>query len=56
MLWPGSGAPSGDRAAQPYTFDANGRVLTGWSPPQKRKFKYDKLLPNIGLIYDVTAS
>ena len=23
--------------AQPYTFDANGRVLTGWSPPQKRK-------------------
>ncbi len=29
-------------------------MLTGWSPPQKRKFKYDKLLPNIGLIYDVT--
>ena len=39
---------------QPYTFDANGRVLTGWSPPQKRKFKYDKLLPNIGLIFDIT--
>ena len=42
-------------AAQPYTFDpTTGRVLTGWSPPQKRKFKYDKLLPNIGLIYDIT--
>jgi len=42
-------------AAQPYTFDpTTGRVLTGWSPPQKRKFKYDKLLPNVGLIYDVT--
>jgi len=42
-------------AAQPYTFDpTTGRVLTGWSPPQKRNFKYDKLLPNIGLIYDVT--
>jgi iron complex outermembrane receptor protein len=33
---------------------ATGRVLRGWSPPQKRKFKYDKLLPNIGLIYDIT--
>src|SRR4030095_14274634 len=22
--------------------------------PQKRKFKYDKLLPNIGFIYDLT--
>ncbi|HEX6660759.1 MAG TPA: TonB-dependent receptor [Sphingomicrobium sp.] len=40
-------------AAQPYTFDANGRVLTGWSPPQKRKFKYDKLLPNLGVIFDI---
>ena len=41
-------------AAQPYTFNADGRVLTGWSPPQRRTFKYDKLLPNIGLIYDIT--
>jgi len=39
---------------QPYTFDpVTGRVLTGWSPPQKRKFKYDKLLPNVGFIYDI---
>jgi len=39
---------------QPYTFDpVTGRVLTGWSPPQKRKFKYDKLLPNVGLIFDI---
>jgi len=42
--------------AQPYTFDpVTGRVLTGWSPPQKRTFKYDKLLPSFGLIYDVTS-
>lgn len=40
---------------QPYTFDpVTGRVLTGWSPPQKRKFTYNKLLPNIGAIFDLT--
>ncbi|HKC03629.1 MAG TPA: TonB-dependent receptor [Sphingomicrobium sp.] len=38
----------------PYTVDPlTGRVLSGFSPPQKRKFKYDKLLPNIGAIYDI---
>jgi iron complex outermembrane recepter protein len=31
-----------------------GRVLSGWSPPQKRRFTYKKLLPNLGLIYDIT--
>ena len=42
-------------ANNPYTFDpVTGRVLTGWSPPQKRKFKYDKLLPNLGVVYDIT--
>ena len=42
-------------ALNPLVFDpTTGRVISGWSPPQKRKFKYDKLLPNIGLIYDIT--
>ena len=42
-------------ANNPFVFDpVTGRVISGWSPPQKRKFKYDKLLPNIGLIYDLT--
>jgi iron complex outermembrane receptor protein len=41
-------------ALNPHVFDPNtGRVISGWSPPQKRKFKYDKLLPNIGAIYDI---
>ena len=32
-----------------------GRVISGWSPPQKRRFTYHKLLPNIGAIYDFTG-
>ncbi len=31
-----------------------GAVISGWSPPQRRRFTYKKLLPNIGLIYDFT--
>jgi iron complex outermembrane receptor protein len=39
----------------PYvTNPVTGAVISGFSPPQKRKFKYDKLLPNVGLIYDIT--
>ena len=39
----------------PQVVDATtGRVISGWSPPQKRRFTYKKLLPNIGLIYDLT--
>ena len=39
----------------PYVVDpVTGRVVSGWSPPQKRTFKYDKLLPNLGAIYDIT--
>ena len=30
-----------------------GAVIRGWSPPQKRRFTYKKLLPNVGLIYDI---
>lgn len=35
---------------------ATGAVISGWSPPQQRRFTYKKLLPNIGLIYDVTPA
>ena len=43
--------------ANPYVVDpATGQVLSGYSPPQKRKFKYNKLLPNIGAIYNLTPS
>ena len=39
----------------PQVVDATtGRVISGWSPPQKRRFTYKKLLPNLGLIYDLT--
>lgn len=40
----------------PYVVDpVTGRPLSGsWSPPQRRVLKYDKLLPNIGAIFDIT--
>lgn len=42
-------------ALNPYVVDpVTGRVVSGYSPPQDRKFKYDKLLPNVGATYDVT--
>lgn len=42
-------------ALNPYVVDpVTGRVISGFSPPQKREFKYDKLLPNIGAVYDLT--
>jgi iron complex outermembrane receptor protein len=43
--------------ANPYVVNAStGQVTSGYSPPQKRKFKYNKLLPNIGAIYNLTPS
>jgi iron complex outermembrane recepter protein len=42
-------------ANNPYVVDpATGRVISGWSPPQKRKLKYKDVLPNIGFVFDVT--
>ncbi|MFL6726752.1 MAG: TonB-dependent receptor domain-containing protein, partial [Sphingomicrobium sp.] len=32
-----------------------GAVISGWSPPQLRRFTYKKILPNIGAIYDLTG-
>ena len=41
----------------PYVTDpTTGAVLSGFSPPQARRFKYDKLLPNVGAIYDIMST
>ena len=52
--------PATDEIAEdenPYVVDpVTGRPAFGsWSPPQRRVLKYDKLLPNIGAIFDVTS-
>ena len=31
-----------------------GIVISGFSPPQKRKLKYDDILPNVGFTFDIT--
>ena len=42
-------------AAFPYVVDpVTGERISGYSPPQKRNLKYNKLLPNIGVVYDIT--
>src|SRR5947209_7080253 len=42
-------------ALNPYVTDpTTGRVVSGFSPPQARRFTYKKILPNVGLIYDLT--
>jgi iron complex outermembrane receptor protein len=42
----------------PYTVTTNATTgaiaVTGWSPPQNRVYNYKKLLPNVGLVYDLT--
>ena len=42
-------------AANPYVVDpVTGKRVSGFSPPQKRTLKYDKLLPNVGAVFDIT--
>ncbi|SFG18194.1 iron complex outermembrane recepter protein [Novosphingobium sp. CF614] len=41
-------------AANPYSFNATTGLPTGAAVPQSRKLKYDKLLPNVGLVYKLT--
>ena len=43
-------------AENPYVVDPVTGAISGFSPPQERKLKYEKLLPNIGFIYDITPS
>lgn len=39
----------------PYVVDpVTGKVVSGFSPPQKRKLKYDDILPNLGFTFDIT--
>lgn len=38
-------------AANSYTFNATTNVVSGYATPQKRVFNYDKILPNLGLVY-----
>ncbi|MFN9375561.1 MAG: TonB-dependent receptor domain-containing protein, partial [Novosphingobium sp.] len=42
----------------PYVVTTNATTgaisVTGWSPPQNRVLNYKKVLPNIGLVYDLT--
>ena len=41
--------------AFPYMVDpVTGERISGYSPPQKRNLKYNKLLPNVGVVYDFT--
>ena len=44
-------------AARPYVVNATtGEVISGSAPPQERTYKYDKLLPNIGFVYDIGSA
>ena len=38
-------------AANPYSFNATTNVVTGFATPQNRVFNYNKVLPNLGLVY-----
>jgi iron complex outermembrane receptor protein len=37
----------------PQVIGPTGAVISGWAPPQSRRFTYKKVLPNVGLIYDI---
>ena len=42
-------------AANPFVVDPiTGARVSGISPPQKRTLKYDKLLPTVGAVFDIT--
>lgn len=40
-------------AANPYSFNSTTNVVTGYAAPQQRVFKYEKVLPNLGLVYHI---
>jgi iron complex outermembrane recepter protein len=39
--------------AFPYSFNSTTNVVTGYSPPQQRIYNYNKVLPNVGLVYHI---
>jgi iron complex outermembrane recepter protein len=40
----------------PYTFNSTTNAVTGWAVPQQRVFNYNRVLPNLGLVYKVGDS
>ncbi|MEQ1495901.1 MAG: TonB-dependent receptor [Novosphingobium sp.] len=44
------------QAFQPYTFNTTTNAVTGWAVPQQRVFNYNKVLPNLGLVYHIGDS
>ena len=41
-------------AENPYVVNADGTPTSGFSPPGKRVLKYNKFLPTLGLVYEIT--
>ncbi len=39
------------QSLNPYNFNSTTGVASGWAPPQQRIFNYNKVLPNLGLVY-----
>ena len=40
-------------AANPYSFNSTTNAVTGFAGPQQRVFNYNRVLPNIGMVYHV---
>lgn len=43
-------------AAHPYTYNETTGVVTGYAPPQKRTYHFNKVLPSAGLTYQIMPS
>jgi len=39
--------------ANPYSFNSTTNVVTGYAAPQQRVFNYNKVLPNLGMVYRI---
>jgi iron complex outermembrane receptor protein len=44
------------QAANPYSFNSATNFVTGYAPPQERVYKYNRVLPNVGLTYKITSA
>lgn len=43
-------------AANPYSYNSTTNAVSGYAAPQSRTYKYDKLLPNVGLTFQITPA
>ncbi|MFZ5748034.1 MAG: TonB-dependent receptor [Pseudomonadota bacterium] len=43
-------------AANPYNYNSTTNAVSGYAAPQSRTYKYDKLLPNVGLTFQITPA